>query len=198
MPEYRLIRKERTFKSCADAVQKLQKEIKQGIKQAGTRIVWSWNAQCSCSGSQGKWSATLAVSEWKVDVKATTMTLPLISWPSMTAKEKKAIRAVDKALQIHEEGHITVAQNFLTESTPKLFNESATFTGSLTTQQQCQAACDQLQLNLKAYVLKNIEGSSIYKKRVAKYDKVTRHGLTQSKGPANGLPGGKDVVLKCP
>jgi spore coat polysaccharide biosynthesis protein SpsF (cytidylyltransferase family) len=105
----------------------------------------------------------------------------------MTAAEKSAVKEVTDALRVHEEGHIRITQDLVKKQ--KLFSAPVIASSG----KEAESKFEEL---VEAHVNKTLKKS--FKKVSQEYDRVTRHGQSQSKGPEHGFPGGKDVVLRCP
>jgi Bacterial protein of unknown function (DUF922) len=104
-----------------------------------------------------------------------------------TADERAWKTAID-ALMVHEKGHLVIVDEYIST----LLLGRAELTGVGGTEAKALAA---LEVQRTTNVTTNQETLQLESDR---YDLTTNHGLTQSKGPNQGLPGGIDVKFQCP
>ena len=98
----------------------------------------------------------------------TQIIMPSVSWPRMTAVQRLHVSEVFALLRSHEQGHVTIAEGFA-KQLPEV------------------KAVTNLNAAAKPY-------RDQLERKEEQYDAVTTHGLTQSKGPSAGFPGGEDVL----
>jgi hypothetical protein len=159
----------RKFKNCSKMRAWVRKHPR-GLPEALT--VWVVQASAVPQGG-GVWKVTYSLGKGSYVAKT------VYSWTNMTAGQRRALQQTLADLSVHEHGHLTIATRYLRSQTDT-FNAGG--------MQEAKA---------KLSALVN-ERTNALNKREREYDKVTAHGAYQSSGPAQGFPGGNDVVWRCP
>lgn len=135
----------------------------------------------SYSGKEGNYTCT-ATPHWSFDREKMVINLPQYSWPNMTDAEKAAVQKALDALRVHEEGHVTIVEEYVAE----IAGKKTSISGSGATQAAARDACKK---NLAQY---EAEIFDAHRKRHTGYDEKTESGTTQS------AVGGEDAQLICP
>jgi hypothetical protein len=107
------------------------------------------------------------------------LTEPNPTWPNMTTEERDALPVTLHNLTVHEHGHLEIATQYVETHR----------TGSVRARTSAQA--DRLMEQRKQEHMAKLQ------RKENKYDAVTHHGETQTKGPEHGFPGGDNAVLTC-
>jgi predicted secreted Zn-dependent protease len=113
--------------------------------------------------------------------------LPDWSWSDMTAEERAAYDTFMADLLVHEEGHLTIAEQQADKSRPGALARAA----GATPEEARDALVEQLKKRLA-------QDEAELAKRQEEYDAHTSHGADQMQGPQAGFPGGNNVRFKCP
>lgn len=169
------------FESCREAAEALAAtkpgETKPGFegRAVGTTVV---------EEPDGTFVAK-AGTKWSLDPSATTITVPRWTWPKMTSAESAAVRRFEADLIVHEQGHVTIAEEVIKTFSPRVSGRGTSRKEAI---ENAKRKMDELEPDLRAKI----------EKRFTEYDQVTSDGRTQSQGPAQGFPGGNDVRLDCP
>lgn len=181
LPRYQTVYKEREFKDCADAAAQLQADAKNDIAAATTEYSIKDSPTTSYSGTEGNYTCT-ATPNWSFDRGKMVINLPRYSWPNMSAAEKAAVDKAINALRVHEEGHVTIVEEFVAE----VDGRKSRISGSGTTKADALAACKKKLSEYEADIFAE------HRKRQSEYDDKTKHGSKQSE------VGGEDAQLVCP
>lgn len=181
IPRYQTVYKPREFLNCADAAAKLRDEAKNDMPAATTQYRLKDSPTTSYSGKEGNYTCT-ATAHWSVDRENMVVNLPQYSWPNMTDAEKAAVQKALNALRDHEEGHVTITEEYAKE----LSGKTGSVSGSGPTKKAALEACQKKLAQYEAGILGEQE------KRQDEYDDKTKHGTKQS------AVGGEDVEIVCP
>ncbi|MBI3958081.1 MAG: DUF922 domain-containing protein [Chloroflexi bacterium] len=178
---YQLMWNPRQFQDCADAAATLQKEAEKDIPAATTQYQIKDVLFYSNGRSAGNYTCDVTVY-WQVDWGNMVMTLPEYSWPNMSSADNAAVQSALNALRAHEEGHVNITEEYVTE----LSGGSIKISGSGATPTAARESCD-VQL-----AIHEAQIAAELRKRQNEYDDRTHHGAKQSE------IGGVDVKLVCP
>jgi hypothetical protein len=172
------------FPNCAAAAQYIN-DNPDGVANAAAGLTPHTTPIAVALGPDGNYHATTNVT-WSLDPSATTITMPNWSWPNMSAADASALSSYYSELLGHEEGHVTIAQQYAADQgTHPLEGVGAT----------PAAAQANLASNGAAYKQHVADGLN---NLTDSYDSVTNHGATQVDGPNASFPGGPNVALNCP
>ncbi len=181
IPRYQTAYKPREFLNCADAAAKLKEDAKNKVAAATTEYLIKDSPTTSYSGKEGNYTCT-ATPHWSFDREKMVINLPQYSWPNMTDAEKAAVQKVLDALRVHEEGHVTIVEEYVAE----IAGKKTSISGSGPTQAAARDACKK---NLTQYEAGIFDEQ---RKRQKAYDEKTGSGTKQSE------VGGEDAQLVCP
>ncbi len=181
LPRYQTVYKDREFLNCADAAAKLKEDAKNKTAAATTEYRIKNAPTTSYSGVEGNYTCT-ATPHWSFDRKKMVINLPRYSWPNMTDAEKAAVQKALDALRVHEEGHVTIVEEYVAEIAGKKTNIS----GSGPTTKDALAACSAKLKDYEAGIFAK------HRERQDEYDSKTENGTKQSE------VGGEDAQLVCP
>ena len=130
------------------------------------------------TGSGSVFTASVAV-HLAIDPAISNTRITAFSWPKMTAAEQRAVRNFTTALQAHEDGHITRAEEVF-----RAASGTIRATGSSGT--EAVAKLTDLVDKLRTKTQERLDAAT------AKYDETTDHGRNQA------AVGGTNVFLDCP
>lgn len=179
---YRLVEKLRQFADCADAVKALQEDAKKKNPAATTEYQIKAIPAFPKGGTDGGRHTYEVTIYWQVDWASMTINMPTYSWPNMSDPEKSAVKNTLIDLLAHEEGHVSIAEEYVTELSEGRIQIRGT--GSTPT-----AAIEDCNVKLAIHEAQTI---AELRRRQEAYDDKTEHGVKQSE------VGGVDVVLVCP
>ncbi len=179
---YRLVEKLREFKDCADAANTLAEEAKLKLPGATTEYEIKDLTAFPVPGRDGKRYTYEISVYWQVDWASMVINLPQYSWPNMTTAEMAAVKNTLLDLRAHEEGHVSITEEFIDE----LSQQSIRISGSGATS---TAAIQDCSVQLAIHEAKTI---AELRDRQNQYDDKTEHGVKQSE------VGGVDVLFICP
>jgi hypothetical protein len=180
--DYRHEIEDKKFKDCADAAKQFAKDAMEGTATASSGVYIKRPAGQSKSVKNADGSFTYStVPHYEIDHGKTYVAGVSISWPNMTAAEKAAVETAENALEAHEQGHVTIAEEYLEE-----LNSGATVSATGKDQASAKAALIKKLEDMDAAVGQELNS------RQQDYDANTDHGRHQSN------IGGVDVMLKCP
>lgn len=175
-------KKKKKFKDCKEAVDfvKNAEEVDSAEPKLDPTI-----SDVKVTPEPGGTFKAEAKVTWSLSPTKSSMTETEYSWNNMSEEDKAASKNFSDAVQVHEEGHMTVAE--------QVANEAST-TVEATGDTEAEAK-NNLQKELNDH---QVETQEKLDKRTNEYDEATDHGRKQSKGSEKGFPGGKDVRLDCP
>ena len=181
--KWRVVKAKRVWQSCAEAADSLN---------AGAFVAdsHSYIDQYSTdpkvtSPKDGFYWAEQTIT-WKLNPDSSSIVMPDWSWPDMSHSDSQSLRDFVRNLRVHEEGHMSVAEDIARIYSGKIVQFSRSIGGALD--------------NLRLERDKNYNDASAALIRAdADYDAVTGHGVNQEMGPKHSppYPGGDNVILRC-
>lgn len=187
--DYKILRETRNFSSFNDFVSKLKG--KKALELAHAYPKWQILKTKNWDGSKVGDSYTKLqgnmVLELKDEYHKVEFFIP--TWPNMTDEECNALNKALDALYYHEQGHIFIVEDYITENRyDDYFIEVV-----------CEHGCsrndiEEKWINKRNAVLRKLEGD--VDELAKEYDRITRHGVEQQKGVKYGFPDSPNVLFR--